>query len=153
VLEFHTFTAQNSSRTEVVTMKIDRLLHKLWEEMSVSGQFCTNITKFTPDLSMRVVTEHHPLRHPTGLRAPSVRVHPAWDRLDQFWAGLRNLPCTLLQHLVHQLPASNSVVGGLDCRKGAGWATRATVICSADRVRPQWAPGAHEPAQSVDCDP
>src|SRR5258708_3313272 len=31
-------------------MKIDRLLHKFWEEMSVSGHFCTQITNFTPDL-------------------------------------------------------------------------------------------------------
>jgi hypothetical protein len=81
-LEFHTFTAQNSSRTEVVTMKIDRLLHKLWKEMSVSGQFCTNITKFTPDLSDTAnevgkyvlglyVGEKHSI--PSGFSGPTVQ--------------------------------------------------------------------------------
>jgi len=50
VLEFHTFTAKNRSRIEVVTMNIDRLLHECWEEMSVSGHSCTTITKVTPDL-------------------------------------------------------------------------------------------------------
>ena len=42
-------------------------------------------------------------------------VHPARDGLDEFWAVAGNLPFPFLQHLVHQLPAANSVVGCRYC--------------------------------------
>ena len=37
-------------------------------------------------------------------------VHPAGKSLDEFRTGIGDLPFALLEHLVHQLPATHSVI-------------------------------------------
>jgi hypothetical protein len=38
-------------------------------------------------------------------------VHSARNRVDHFRTGIGNLPFALLQHLIHQLPTADAVVG------------------------------------------
>jgi hypothetical protein len=37
-------------------------------------------------------------------------VHSGWDSFDWFRACVRDLPLSLLQHLVHQLPAADAII-------------------------------------------